>query len=186
MMTAGFGLKAILGHGYSPKPGDVCGSAPGMASGWRMTKSPLQLPHCSRKVVIYCGSVSAVNRCPPALNQPPIVAGSLGCAPGSSRLLPTQQLPRVETGPSPFLPLVRAPARPRILSLWMHGIGMAFLPSQGRLAGQSLRALGFWRCWGWSNSKCGRISTQWCCCSVKNWSKLFQALPWLSFVGRTG
>lgn len=76
MMTAGFGLKAILGHGHSPKPGDVCGSAPGMASGWRMTKSPLQLPHCSRKVVIYCGSVSAVNRCPPALNQPPIVAGS--------------------------------------------------------------------------------------------------------------
>lgn len=74
-----------------------------------MTKSPLQLPRCSRKVVIYCSSVSAARRRPPALIQPPSLAGSQGCAPGPSQRLPTQQLPGLETpGASPFLPRAQA------------------------------------------------------------------------------
>lgn len=176
-MTAGFGLKAIFGPRAQPKAGRcVCGSAPGMASGWRMTKSPLQPPGCSRKAVIYCSSVSAVPRRPPALIQPPSLAGSQGCA----RLLPSPRLQGWNHRPS--CP-VSEPGRAGNPSLWIHGAGMAFLPSQ---AGQNLGALGCWRCWGWSNSKCGRISTWWCCCAVKNLSKPFQALPWLCLVGRTG
>lgn len=87
-----------------------------------MTKSPLQLPRCSRKVVIYCSSVSAATRRPPALIQPPSLAGSERCAPGPAQLLPTQQLPRLETPGAIALPAL-CPSQPGMSPCGYTGLG---------------------------------------------------------------
>lgn len=68
-----------------------------------MTESPLQAPGCSRKVVIYCSSVSAVHGHPPALIQ------GVRDVPGPSGSFPPAA-PGRERGHRPSCP-VRALAR---------------------------------------------------------------------------
>lgn len=74
-----------------------------------MTQSPLQLPCCSREVMIYCRSVSAVNSHPPAADSAALevvvqdVTSRL-CLLGPSQLPSHPSLWRLKAHTEPFLP----------------------------------------------------------------------------------